>query len=47
MRILNMLPFFAMIWPGLFTSRDCNSGKAVAYAAVVNYRKWVTTQPMQ
>ena len=26
---------------------DCYSGKAVAHAAVVNYRKWVTTQPMQ
>jgi hypothetical protein len=32
---------------GLFTSRDCCSGQAVAHAAVVNYRKWVTTLPMR
>ena len=33
--------------PGLFASRDCCSCKTVAHAAVVNYRKWVTMQPMQ
>jgi len=33
--------------PGLFTSRDCCSGKEVAHEAVVNYCEWVTTKSMQ
>ncbi len=30
--------------PGLFTSRDCCSGKAAAHEAVVNYREWAATK---
>jgi len=33
--------------PGLFTSQDCCSGKEVAHEAVVNYREWAATMPMQ
>ncbi len=33
--------------PGLFTSRDCCSGEAAAYEAVVNYSEWAATKPMR
>jgi len=33
--------------PGLFTGRDCCSGKEVAHEAVFAYREWATTKPMQ